>query len=284
MRYEGKVMALSERWAAAADRPAPGRRDRTGDVVSLLKGPAAGQWRRIVQTIDPNTYLVDPPIPAGTEVVSISTGFVGEVFQENRIDIRGGRRSDGFCFRRQPFRDPGDQEPLLGGEQAFRMTACPTETPMMWGWTHAPFLGAVIEGNIIEDPSGEAFWDWSTTRGTSSRTKGGPTWRCRSMTTWFGGPSRSCSQRAAHEAKRAAGGLDPWARSTPHDPGELVVVAEGNRLEAPPGRRVGPSLLIHAAEYNSNGSSIEASSSVEGVGRVQPGVARPRHGRASPLR
>ncbi len=34
------------------------------------------------------------------------------------------------------------------------------------------------------------------------------------------------------------------------DPSEMVVVAHGNRLEAPPGRRVGPSLLIRAANYN----------------------------------
>jgi hypothetical protein len=36
-----------------------------------------------------------------------------------------------------------------------------------------------------------------------------------------------------------------------HDPGELVVVAEGNCLEAPTGRRVGPSLRILSADYNS---------------------------------
>ena len=34
------------------------------------------------------------------------------------------------------------------------------------------------------------------------------------------------------------------------DPSEMVVVAHGNRLEPPPGRRVGPSLLIRAAKYN----------------------------------
>ena len=30
--------------------------------------------------------------------------------------------------------------------------AYPTETPGMWGWSHAAtFLGGVIEGNILED-------------------------------------------------------------------------------------------------------------------------------------
>jgi hypothetical protein len=39
--------------------------------------------------------------------------------------------------------------------------------------------------------------------------------------------------------------------SPSHDPGELVVAAQGNRLEAPAGRRLGPPLLIRAADYNS---------------------------------
>ena len=34
---------------------------------------------------------------------------------------------------------------------ALRFTACPTETPVIWGWSHAPFLGAVIEDNTLED-------------------------------------------------------------------------------------------------------------------------------------
>ena len=34
------------------------------------------------------------------------------------------------------------------------MTACPTETPVMWGWSHTPYLGGVIEGNILEDSEG----------------------------------------------------------------------------------------------------------------------------------
>ncbi len=40
---------------------------------------------------------------------------------------------------------------FLGGAQAFKITAAPTETPDIWGWSHAPFLGAIIEGNTIGD-------------------------------------------------------------------------------------------------------------------------------------
>ena len=37
-----------------------------------------------------------------------------------------------------------------------------------------------------------------------------------------------------------------------HDPGELVVKATGNRLEAPANARGQGSLIVHAAEYNSH--------------------------------
>ena len=31
------------------------------------------------------------------------------------------------------------------------MVAYATEEPVHWGWSHAPFLGARIEGNLVED-------------------------------------------------------------------------------------------------------------------------------------
>ena len=95
--------------------------------------------------------------------MSISTGFVGEVFQENRIDIRGGRRSDALVLAGNHFGTRVIKNHLLGGGHAFRLTAFPTETPMIWGWTHAPFLGGVIEGNILEDSERGGVWVWSTT-------------------------------------------------------------------------------------------------------------------------
>ena len=40
---------------------------------------------------------------------------------------------------------------LLGGGEAFRIVACPTERPCGWGWSRAPMLGLTIEENTIED-------------------------------------------------------------------------------------------------------------------------------------
>ena len=151
IRYEGKVLDLSKDGRLLRIGRPQAEEGRTGEVVSLLNGPAAGQWRRIVQMIDANTYLVDSPIPVGTEAVSISSGFVSEVFQENRIDIRGGRRSSSFVFAGNHFGTRVINNHVSGGDHALRIASCTTESPMSWGWTHAPVLGAVIEGNTFED-------------------------------------------------------------------------------------------------------------------------------------
>src|SRR6185437_9310296 len=60
-----------------------------GDVVSILTGPQAGQWRTISQVINPTTVLLASPIDPGTSALSISTGFVDETFVGNTIDTRG---------------------------------------------------------------------------------------------------------------------------------------------------------------------------------------------------
>jgi hypothetical protein len=249
VKYEGKVMALSaDGRVLRIGRPQAGS-VRTGDVVSLLRGPAAGQWRRIVQAIDSSTFLVEPPIPAGTEVVSISPGFVAEVFEENRIDVRGGRRSTGLVFVGNHFGTRIINNHLMGGDSAFKLTACPTETPVMWGWSHAPFLGGVIEGNIIEDAEqGGVLGVEHDPRSVKSNQ--GRTYMTvqvdNNVVRWS---EPFILRMAGSGSKPPLAGLT-LGYSPSHDPGELVVHARGNRLEAPSAGRQGPSLVIHAADYN----------------------------------
>ena len=71
---------------------------RAGDVVSILSGPGAGLWRRVLQALTPTTVLVDEPIPSGAESISISPGYVNERFEGNRIDLRGGRCAIASCW------------------------------------------------------------------------------------------------------------------------------------------------------------------------------------------
>jgi hypothetical protein len=250
VKYEGRVLNLSTDGRIVRTGPPQGGAVRTGDVVSLLRGPAAGQWRRIVQAVDSTTYLVDRSIPKGTDVVSISAGFVNEVFEKNRIDNRGGRRSTGFVFVGNHFGTRFADNHILGGDRAFKLTACPTETPVFWGWTHAPFLGAVIRGNILEDCElGSVLGVEHDARSVKSNE--GRTYMSANVEDNVVRWSSSFLRRM--EAQRLQdsqfGGLTIGYTAS-HDPGELVVRADTNRLESPQGGALVPSLVIEAADYN----------------------------------
>jgi hypothetical protein len=248
LKYEGKVLARSgDGGVLRVGRP-QGPPIRAGDVVTLLDGPAAGRWRRVAQALDATTVLVDESIPAGTEAVSIATGFVSEVFEGNRIDIRGGRRSDSFVLAGNHYGTRVVNNHLLGGGLAFRMMACPTQAPMTWGWSHAPFLGGVIEGNILEDceQGGVVGVEHSQhIKSNKGRTYMSVQLR-NNVVRWS---AAFLSRMARSESKEPLAGLTiGYALS--HDPGELIVTSEGNSLEAPPGHRDFPALVIHAAEFN----------------------------------
>ena len=124
LTYEGAVSALSTDGRLIRIFTPQGQPAVTGDVMSLLSGPAAGQFRRIAQVIDPVTYLLDEPIPKGTEAVSIARGFVGESFERNRIDIRGGKLSAGMVFVGNHFGTRVVKNHLLGGVASFKFTGC----------------------------------------------------------------------------------------------------------------------------------------------------------------
>jgi hypothetical protein len=250
LTYEGKVLSLSPGGNLLRIHTPQGDEAATGDVVSLLAGPATGEFRRIAQVIDAQSFLVDPPVPKGTEAVSISRGFVGESFERNRIDIRRGRRSAGMVLVGNHFGTRLVKNHIQGGDLALKFTACPTESPVTWGWSHAPVLQAVIDDNIFEDCQGGA-WLGVEHSARDVKSNKGRTYMSIAM-------SRNvlCWSEAFLERRTAAGekSLPPGlvlGHTPSHDPGEFVVKATGNRLRAPAGARSASSLLIHAAEYNS---------------------------------
>lgn len=247
VRYEGTVVDLSDDGRLLRTGKPQSVAGRAGDVVSLLQGPAVGEWRRIVQTIDSTTYLVDRPIPAGTRVVSISPGFVGEVFRDNRIDMRGGRKSVGFVLVGNHFGTQVVKNHVIGGESAFKLSACPSETPMMWGWTHAPYLGGLVEANILEDSEGGG--NLGVEHNQYIKTNEGRTYMTvrldNNVVRWSEPFLRGLAARKSMPLGLTIG------HEPSHDAGELVVAGGRNRLEAPTSLDRVPTLMIHAANYNS---------------------------------
>jgi hypothetical protein len=138
---------------------------------------------------------------------------------------------------------------ILGGDQAVKFTACPTETPVVWGWSHAPFLGGVIEENTFEDSDKGAVL--GVEHSLSNKSNKGRNYMTialnRNVIHWS---EHFLSQRARTGAKSLPSGLT-LGYTPSHDAGELVVKAAGNRLEASSGAQSAASLIIHAADFNS---------------------------------
>jgi hypothetical protein len=249
LKYEGKVMALSTDGRILRTGPSLGDYFRTGDVVSLLNGPAAGQWRRVVQAIDATTVLIDAAVPPETEIVSISTAFVNETFQKNRIDLRGGHGSSSLVLAGNHFGTRVVKNHFLGGGYAFNLIAFPTESPVMWGWSHTPYLGGVIEGNILEDvEKGGTLVVQHDGRYVKSN-QGRVYMTARLSDNVVRWSDAFLSRAAGTASKQTPPGLT-LGNPPSHDPGELVVTARGNRLESPVGTEAAHPLVISAANFN----------------------------------
>ena len=153
LSYEGKAMAVLGRRPGARHRVAcrgrsparrrrlaayrPGRRPVAAGRAAARPDDCAGRYRRS---------------RTGREHVSIARGFVNERFVGNRdrhpqqpdVDLHGASRGNHFGLGRRE--EPHDRRCAV-----VRLRGLPTESPVGWGWSHAPVLGAVVRGNIFED-------------------------------------------------------------------------------------------------------------------------------------
>lgn len=249
LRYEGKVLAASGDGKLLRIGQIPGSSSvEAGDVVAILNGPAAGNWRRVAHVIDPTTLLLDEPLPSESDRISICAGFVGQVYEGNRIDLRGGRRSDSFVLPGNHFGTRVVGNHLLGGGLGWRMIAYATESPGMWGWSHTPFLGGVVERNILEDC--EQGGIVGVEHSPSTKTNRGRTYmslRLRDNVVRWTQPFLGAWERAGHKEPPPGLviGYQPSA-----DPEELIVSAAGNRLEAGTHYPELTAVKVHTARFN----------------------------------
>lgn len=150
VHFEGRPSGLSPDGRIVQIPPPPGGSARTGSALAILRGAGEGGWCRVIQALDSQTYLIDPPLASADIVVSIASGFVDTAFRRNRIDARGGSVALPFLLAGNHFGTRVESNHWQGGGDAFRIVACPTESPRGWGWTRAPMMGLVIASNRIE--------------------------------------------------------------------------------------------------------------------------------------
>jgi hypothetical protein len=150
LHFEGRPAAIEREGRLLQLPPPQGDPARTGDLVAVLDGPGAGGFVRVAQALDPQTLWLESAIDPRTTAVSVATGFRDLAIESNLIDARGGAVAAPLVLVGNTFGLRVVSNRLMGGGDAFKITSCATEAPIHWGWSHAPMLGATIEGNELE--------------------------------------------------------------------------------------------------------------------------------------
>ncbi|AMV37333.1 discoidin domain-containing protein [Planctomyces sp. SH-PL62] len=156
-RFEGVPSAVSPDGFIVQIPHLRGPVPRTGDVVSILTGPFAGQWRMIAQTLGPTRYLLDEPLPQGDFVIAVGRGFVDQTYRDNTIDLRGMSANNvAVVISGNHWNQRIEGNTFLGGS-SLRIEAGSSEGafegphPAPWGWSRLPVLGLKIKGNTFVD-------------------------------------------------------------------------------------------------------------------------------------
>jgi hypothetical protein len=196
----------------------------------------------IAQVIDANTYVLVAPITPGRFAVSLSTGFVNETYQGNTIDARGSSVANGLVLPGNQFGAKIVNNVFLGGNNAFQISADPTESPDIWGWSHVPFLGATIEGNTIQDVLNGATIDVQHSAYTKSNLG----------RVYFSGTfvNNTGIWDAGFPAGQTSTRLLTVGNALSADPGELLLTMAGNTLQGPSSIVNSPTLVVVAGTAN----------------------------------
>ncbi|MDG3005527.1 discoidin domain-containing protein [Paludisphaera mucosa] len=156
-RFEGLPSAVSPDGFIVQLPYLRGPAARTGDVVSIVDGPHAGEWRMIAQALSPTRYLLDQPLPDGRFDIAVGRGFVNQTYRGNTIDIRGMSPSNvAIVVSGNHWNQIIEDNTFLGGA-ALRIGAGSSEAafegryPAPWGWSRLPVFDIEIEGNTFVD-------------------------------------------------------------------------------------------------------------------------------------
>ncbi|AMV37306.1 hypothetical protein [Planctomyces sp. SH-PL62] len=276
--YEGAVRAVSPDGLLIRIGERQGEPIRAGQVAAILTGPAAGTFRRLSQPIDQTTILLDAPIPKETTAVSIVDGMSGLRYAGNTVDIRGSSTSYGLILPGNQFGTVVENNHFLGGAEGLTATACASESPIHWGWSRCPAMGVVVRGNTFEDVREglrvSVAHDPKHIRFSSGRVYMSATVEDNVIRWTDPFLRKTAAARAAGKSgDRPLLGVvvgEPHSR----DPRELRVAAARNALDAPSGRRPGPSLVVRAAELNSQPTRDKNSELPRAETRPAPGATK----------
>ena len=248
VEFEGKPAAVSADGRIVRIGAPQGEGVNTGDIVAIVAGAHPGEWRKVAQTLNPTTLILEAPLPAKTEAIAIAKGFVNLRVEENLIDARGGSKSASLVLIGNMFGLRVRDNRLLGGGEGFQFTSTATQAPRFWGWTHSPYFGAVIEGNTIEDANQGGIVHVEHSQFTKP-SKG----RTYLVATFRNNTFRWTEPFLAQRARQGAKDLPAaWLIGSPppSDPAELILYEQGNALQAPASARANAAVKVAAAILN----------------------------------
>ena len=243
VRYEGKPSAISADGRLVRVGVLPGEPPRVGDVLSVVAGPAAGSWRRIIQRIEPDLYLLESPLPRGADVVEVTPALVFGTFSGNTISARGGGRALGFALTGNQFGTRVVNNRIIGSGLALQIYAYASESPGPFGWTHVPFLDGLIAGNTIEDsPGGGIIGVFHNEHSKFNQGRVYMTAAVKGNTIRWTRPvlASGAPPRMGLRLGVAGGG----------DPGECVLEESDTKLDAPAGTDPMSALYVESAVVN----------------------------------
>ncbi|WP_406696660.1 hypothetical protein V5E97_37310 [Singulisphaera sp. Ch08] len=248
LNFEGRPSAVSSDGRLLTISPVFGGPPEIGSIVSVLAGTRAGEWRTITQHLSPTTYLLDSPLPSDASVISISGGFVNMRVEGNTVDARGGKLAYCLVLPGNHFGTQVRGNRFFGGGEIVRFAAAASETPMIWGWSRAPFLGGLVENNLLEDSNEGGLIGVEHSKHTKSIV--GRTYMTISLKNnvvrWSDAFLR---QRSRAKEKMPLRGFT-FGFLPSFDPGELVVTQQGDSLAAPANALGNVGVQVNAAQVN----------------------------------
>ena len=101
--------------------------------------------------------------------VSLATGFRNVLIDRNTIDATGSKTAFNIVLAGNHFGTVLSNNTMIGGGESLRVTSFPTESPNIWGWSHAPMFGLQLVGNTVTsaDKPGRLAVDYNDTIKTS---------------------------------------------------------------------------------------------------------------------
>ena len=214
---------------------------RPGSVVAILSGPHAGEWFRVAQAVTPTVFVMERPLPSGDYALSVSDGFVDETYARNVIDNRGGS-SALIDLAGTHFGTRIEDNHVLGGNEGVLLASTPTERPNLWGWSHVPFFGVRVSGNVVEDARRGFVLDVDDNE-YNKTTAGRAYVQAEVQNNVVRWTAPFLRQQPAPPAFRLGD-------RTRLDADGFLLSVSANNLQAPPGTRPIPMLSVKAATVN----------------------------------